>query len=262
MKVPNRTNKAKNVDLQSQPRPQLIGLIGRAIQVAKTAKRHKKSLSGTGFYADKMNDLRAEATNVLSQFHSKPGAADPELDAAIQLVFAGSTITKDRVRAAQELKFKVNTEWAVLPVDNAPLEECGVFPLATLTAARREYLVPVGRQANGCYAREWYDARAVMMRRLLESSIIEAFEAKKLDGKIKNPKTGDFFDLSALIDAALTENTWNLPRNVRKEIKNLRDLGHRSAHNRYYVARKSDIDRHSATYRETVEAFLHIASVK
>jgi hypothetical protein len=67
--------------------------------------------------------------------------------------------------------------------------------------------------------------------------------------------------LTGLVDAALNEQSWNLPRNVRKNLKGLRDLGHRSAHNRYYLAKKSDIDKLSGVYREAVEAFLHLANL-
>ncbi len=111
---------------------------------------------------------------------------------------------------------------------------------------------------NGCYSAGWYDACAVMMRRLLESSIIEAFEAKGLDSKIKDAN-GDFLQLTALIKAALAEPAWNLPRNVKKQIETLRDLGHTSAHNRYFLAKQVYIDEAKSVYRETVEAFLHIA---
>jgi hypothetical protein len=120
--------------------------------------------------------------------------------------------------------------------------------------------VAVGRQMNGSYSAGWYDACAVMMRRLLESAIIEAFEARKIDGKIKD-KNGDFFQLTALIKAALAETAWNLPRNVKKHIESLRDLGHTSAHNRYYLAKQSYIDELKGVYREAVEAFLHIGNL-
>ncbi|MBI3185576.1 MAG: hypothetical protein HYZ28_25845 [Myxococcales bacterium] len=130
-----------------------------------------------------------------------------------------------------------------------------------MTQTRRGYLISVGRQANGAYSAGWYDACAVMMRRLMESSIIEAFEALKLDAKIKEPSSGDFFQLTELIRCALAESTWNLPRTVRKELPNLRDLGHRSAHNRYYLATKSDIDKLASPFRETIEAFLHLAKL-
>jgi hypothetical protein len=113
---------------------------------------------------------------------------------------------------------------------------------------------------NGAYSAGWYDACAVMMRRLLESVIIEAFEARKIDHKIKDAN-GDFLQLTALIKAALAEKSWNLPRNVRKKIESLRDLGHTSAHNRYYLAKQPYLDELKSVYRESIEAFLHIANL-
>ena len=179
----------------------------------------------------------------------------------MEKVFSSDASPKERANAARQLQYALKTAWADARADQTHLEEVGVFPLVTLNQTKRGYLVAVGRQANGCYLSEWYDGCAVMMRRLLESSIIEAFEAKKLDSNIKDSKTGDFFQLTALIDAALREKTWNLPRNVRKGLPDLRDLGHRSAHNRYYLAKKPDIDKHAGVYREAVEAFLHLATL-
>jgi hypothetical protein len=147
-----------------------------------------------------------------------------------------------------------------VPTDQSQLEDGGVFPLATLTQTKRGYLIAVGKQVNGCYCAQWYDACAVMMRRLLESSIIEAFEANKIDSKIKD-SNGDFFQLTALVNAAIAESSWNLPRNVRRQLPHLRDLGHTSAHNRFYLAKQADIDKFAMAYRESVEAFLHLAKL-
>jgi hypothetical protein len=54
-----------------------------------------------------------------------------------------------------------------------------------------------------------------MMRRLLETSIIEAFEADHMDDKVKNAQ-GDFFQLSDLVGVALAKTSWNLSRNTKK----------------------------------------------
>jgi hypothetical protein len=167
---------------------------------------------------------------------------------------------KDRAQAARDLQFSLRTTWAKVTPDQSKLEDNGVFPLVTLNQTKRGYLVAVGRQMNGCYSAGWYDACAVMMRRLLEASIIEAFEARKIDSKIKDGK-GDFFQLTALIKVSLAENAWNLPRNVKKQIQTLRDLGHTSAHNRYFLAKQPYIDEVKGVYRETVEAFLHLAGL-
>jgi hypothetical protein len=109
-------------------------------------------------------------------------------------------------------------------------------------------------------AQGWYDAAAVMMRRLLETAIIEAFEAHHIDGKIKNAQ-GDFFQLSDLVGAALAETTWNLSRNTKKSLPNLRDVGHISAHSRRYTAQKGDIGKISQDARIAIEEFLHLAGL-
>jgi hypothetical protein len=245
----------------TSPQDRLIALIDEATAVAKTARKHHQSLSGANFYANKMADLRADATISFGQLSGKSVGDTTALAELLQRVFSIDAAAKDRAQAARDLEFALKTTWANAPVDQSSLEHRGVFPLVTLNQTQRGYLISVGRQANGCYTAGWYDGCAVMMRRLLESSLIEAFEARKIDAKIKDAATGDFFQLTAIINAAIAEPSWNLPRNVKKQLPNLRDLGHTSAHNRYYLAKKDDIDKFGMAYREAVEAFLHLADL-
>jgi hypothetical protein len=245
----------------TSPQNRLMALIDQAISVAKTARKHHHSLSGANFYANKMANLRADATIAFGRISGKSVGDTTALAELLQRVFSVGAAAKDRAQAARDLQFALKTIWANAPVDQSSLEHGGVFPVVTLNQTQRGYLISVGRQANGCYTAGWYDGCAVMMRRLLESSIIEAFEARKIDAKIKDATTGDFFQLTAIINAAIAEPSWNLPRNVRRQLPNLRDLGHTSAHNRYYLAKKDDIDKLGMAYREAVEAFLHLANL-
>jgi hypothetical protein len=252
-------NRAPKLAAPLSPQEALQSYVASALECAKTARKHHQSLGGVNFYANKIADLRADATIAFRLLSDKSLGDTSALAELLQRVFSADITPKDRVQAARDLRYALRTTWADAKTDQGHLEEGGVFPLVTLNKTGRGYLVAVGRQANGCYTSSWYDACAVMMRRLLESAIIEAFEANKLEAAIKDPKTGDFFQLTALITAALSQTGWNLPRNVRNGLGGLRDLGHRSAHNRYYLATKPDIDKHSGVYRETVEAFLHLA---
>lgn len=251
----------KRASTAKPPTPQLllVDLITKALSVAKTARKHGQSLNGTNFYATKLANLRAEATNTFAKLLTRSVGDTSALAELMERVFSTNANAKDRVQAARDLQFALKTTWAEVSAESAHLEDAGIFPLVTLNQTSRGYLVAVGRQINGSYASGWFDGCAVMMRRLLESVIIEAFEARGQDSKIKDSQ-GDFFQLTALINAALAES-WNLPRNVKKELPNLRDLGHRSAHNRYYLAKKPDIDALRGAYRETVEAFLHLAKL-
>lgn len=245
---------------RSSPQNLMMGYIGAALGCAKTASRHSQSLSGANFYANKMANLRADATIAFGRLSGGSVGDTSALAELMQKVFSVDASAKDRSQAARDLQFTLKTTWAEVKPGQGKLEDNGVFPLVTLNQTKRGYLVAVGRQMNGSYSAGWYDACAVMMRRLLESAIIEAFEARKIDGKIKDGN-GDFFQLTALIKAALAETSWNLPRNVKKQIESLRDLGHTSAHNRYYLAKQSYIDELKGVYRETLEAFLHIANL-
>jgi hypothetical protein len=113
---------------------------------------------------------------------------------------------------------------------------------------------------NGCYATGWYDGAAVMMRRLMEIVIIEAFEGKGLAATIKT-NNGDYFQLTELIVKALAEQSWTLSRNARQALPSLRDVGHRSAHGRYFTAKKEDIDQLQSGCRVVIEEFLHHADL-
>jgi hypothetical protein len=113
---------------------------------------------------------------------------------------------------------------------------------------------------NGCFTSGWYDASAVMMRRLIEIAIIEAFEAHTIANKIKDV-AGDYLQLSDLVRLTLAEPSWNLSRNAKKSLPQLRELGHKSAHGRYYSARKEDIESVRSDCRVVVEELLHIAKL-
>ena len=113
---------------------------------------------------------------------------------------------------------------------------------------------------NGCYASGWRDACAVMMRRLLEIVIIEAFEAKGIAAKIKGADDY-YFHLSKLIDLALAEPKFSLSRNTKMALPKLRDAGHLSAHGRYFLAAPEDIVKLQKECRLVLEEFLHHAGL-
>jgi len=98
------------------------------------------------------------------------------------------------------------------------------------------------------------------MRRLVETSIIEAYEARGLQAKIKNAN-GDYFQLTELVKHALAEPTFHPSRNTKTHLPQLRDVGHMSAHGRYFTAQKSDIEKVRLGCRVVVEEFLHIAKL-
>lgn len=136
----------------------------------------------------------------------------------------------------------------------------GIIPLA-LVRNTRSYIERVANQANGSYQNGWYDACAVMLRRFLETLIIEAFEAHSISHKIKNPN-GDFFYLTDLVDRTLSETTWNIGRNAKRAMPKLKDLGDKSAHNRRFNALRDDVERLQDDVRVVAEELIILANLK
>jgi hypothetical protein len=248
----------KNPPASESPIEKLGRLIQQAVALAKTARRNRVNLSGDNYYANKLAELRADATNIYRELAPVTAGDSSALAEMLEQVFAAKPSAKARAVAARDLLFSLRTTWR--SSTNVPREDDGLFPLSILNQAKRGYLVTIGRQMNGCFSQGWYDASAVMMRKLLEIAIIEAFEAKGVSLKIKNA-SGDYFQLTDLVNAAMKESTWTLSRNCRKSLPLLRDSGHNSAHGRYYHARREDVEALRPACRIVIEELLHHAGL-
>jgi hypothetical protein len=169
-------------------------------------------------------------------------------------VFAAATPQKDRLAAVRELSHSLRTKWKETKgAASAPGNE--LFPMVLISKTKRGYLLTIEKQMNGCFREGWYDACAMMMRRLVEIAIIEAFEHKGIANKIKDA-SGNYFQLTELIDRALAEATLKLSRNTKTELPKLKNLGHRSAHGRYFTALRTDIDKVEDGVRVVAEELL------
>jgi len=133
--------------------------------------------------------------------------------------------------------------------------------MMSLVRGTRGYIEKVSNQINGAYENGWYDACAVMLRRLIETLIIEAFEHHKIAHKIQNT-TGDFFFLRDLIDKTLAETSWNLSRNTKQALPKLKDVGDKSAHSRRYVAQRGDIQPLVVDIRAVVQELIYLSGLK
>lgn len=131
----------------------------------------------------------------------------------------------------------------------------------SMVRGTRGYIERIVFQINGSYEQGWYDACAVMMRRLLETLIIECFEAYSFSTKIKN-QADDFLYLRDLIKAILAEPAWNLGRNTKRSLPKLKDLGDQSAHSRRFIAHREDIDKISNEFRSVCQELLFLAGLK
>lgn len=127
-----------------------------------------------------------------------------------------------------------------------------LFPIELLRNTRT-YIVIIGQQAILCYDYQLYDACLVMIRKLLETLIIELFERYKVPDRIKNDN-GNYFFCSELIDKLLLEDKlWTIGRNTRSALPKIKEKGDLSAHNRRFNAKKSDVDSIKDSLRVVIE---------
>lgn len=136
----------------------------------------------------------------------------------------------------------------------------GIVPVS-LVRGTRGYIEKVANQANGCYQNGWFDACAVMLRRLLETLIIESFEAHNIAQQIKNTQ-GEYYFLSDLIQRTLDERSWTIGRNAKRAMPRLKDLGDKSAHGRRFNAVRDDLEKVQGDIRVVAEELLYLAKLK
>lgn len=147
------------------------------------------------------------------------------------------------------------------PPDEGTLADTHQIIPPAVVRGTRGYIEKIANQVNGAYERGWYDCCAVMMRRLLETLIIEAFEGHGIQAKIVG-RDGEYVYLRDLITTALAEPSWTLTRNTKSSLPKLKDLGDKSAHSRRFIAYRQDIEPLAPGFRGVIQEFVYLANLK
>lgn len=248
---------------------ELQGHCTTVCDIAKVAKRNSKSLTGHNPYGERFHAAvvalsRAEATlGPVLDAAGLNGDESGRLSGLLDTLKSPKAEPRQRGEALKGVRMVCQA--TILPAVErlaaSPVPETEqVLPLDVVRPTRRKYMERVVLQANGTYEHGWYDACSVMIRRLVESVIIELYEAKGREGEIKGG-SGEFLMLSGLVDAILAEKSWNLGREVKKALPEIKSLGDRSAHARRYLATKQDVDKVIPGLRVVVEELLHLAGL-
>lgn len=171
----------------------------------------------------------------------------------------------DRAQAKRMLTLAKNVDSAIAtlrvpPSDTVAPPNQPILP-HSLFLNTRGYIQRVVHQINACYIHSCYDACAVMIRRLLEVLLIEAFLNHRLGNVIKDVN-GDYLYLSDLVNKALAEPAFNFGRATKKALKSLKTVGDQSAHSRRYNAKREYIDAEIVGLRAAAEELLYEAGLR
>jgi len=202
-----------------------------------------------------------EYMGLIIQFCVEVGAKrDENLEA---ILFKNCDEFIDNFRREKKLQDRKFIEGVSQSTSNKLESTQQLFPIEIFQGTRG-YIERVAKQANGCYVSGWYDACAVMIRRLIETLIIECFESHGIDSKIIKP-TGDFESLEILVAKFIGETSWNIGRTTRKSLDRLpkfKGICDLSAHNRRFIAKKEYIDDFLNDARLIVEEMISLAFKK
>jgi hypothetical protein len=146
------------------------------------------------------------------------------------------------------------------PSEIMPPQKEPVLP-HSLFIGTRGYLEKIAYQINATYLSTSYDACAVMIRRLIEILVIEAFEKYGIGSKIKDAN-GDYLFLRDLVQALLGEPSWNLGRVTKSALPKLKTIGDLSAHSRRYNAQRQYIDDIIQDLRVVSEELLYLSGLR
>jgi hypothetical protein len=235
-------------------------------EIARTAARNRKLLTGTGAYANRFHaevvKLARVETMILPVICSIDGFDSEPLSRHLAVMKSTTATVKDRDAARKQVRLIAETE--VLPnLGNltAPAQPKSEPILASAVLAKAPtYLQRTVLQANGCYEQRWFEASSVMIRKLVENLIIDVYEKHQKQAEIQ--KEGEYFMLGGLVTAILNQSDWQLQRETRRSLPEIKKLGDRAAHNRRYWATKQDIDNVLSGLRAAVDDLLHLAGHK
>src|SRR5437867_2501135 len=96
-------------DREQSPVDRLVAMSEEALDVAATARRNKRSLSGVNFYGDKMANLRTDATNAFREVDEESLGDASALAELMETVFSATAPAKERAQAARDLKHALRT---------------------------------------------------------------------------------------------------------------------------------------------------------
>ncbi|WP_411819541.1 hypothetical protein ABFZ85_12150 [Hyphococcus formosus] len=142
-----------------------------------------------------------------------------------------------------DARFSVDEEHSIPKISFSFLDE-GTFPES------RAYLVRMGEQINGTYEYEFYDGCAVLMRRLMESLLIEVFEHTG-QGQLIKDAAGEYKMLKGII-SAIGGSSIKFARGIDKTIANVKKVGDNAAHGRTHITKKNDINDLKIEYRKLI----------
>ncbi len=228
-----------------------------------TLSQSEQALAILWYHDEKKPDAVMSAGELAKIIHNM-GLGNPNStqlrDAIVRTGKVISTKSGLRLKVLARTQIRQSIESILGAAKPAVDQELGYLP-QDVWKNTRGYIEKVCIQLNGCYQFGFMDAVSVLLRRLVETLIIEAYEKLGRDADIKDG-SGNFFMLRDLIARACDSHPISLGRDAKESLKQIKELGDRSAHNRRYNANPSDLNKVQSGVRVVADELINIADLR
>jgi len=250
--------------MRSPATTQFLAAVDPFRKIIKVARKNRYSLSSHPQYAPKARTALATLRkNFLVMKRDYPEERYPRVAfqiASIEPLIVRLTETfpddpRSMLQLLDEVSFKAESDLAAeldaLDAQVGTQAPSVPFLPDDLIENRFGVMQKVLWEANQCYERGCYNACAAMIRRLVESLIVECYERHGNADRIK--KNGEYLEFGALIGKASNEPVLKLTRNTKRILPDLKFFGDIGAHNRMMLVKKADLDRVHQSIRSGIE---------
>jgi hypothetical protein len=118
------------------------------------------------------------------------------------------------------------------------------------------YIIRLVPQINGTYENEWYEGTAMVLRRLMETLIIELYTRRGWSRDVQDPDTNEFVQLKSMIDKLNGDARLRVQKRTIDGMSKVKEVGDTAAHDFRIRIRKSDLDRIQSAVRLTCERLI------
>ena len=133
----------------------------------------------------------------------------------------------------------------------------GLLP-ADIADSMPEYISRLVPQLNGSFDNGWYEGTAMILRRLVETLIIELYSRRGYQADIQEPETHEYIMLKALINKLNGDSRFGMQSRVITGLRSIKDLGDIATHDFRIRIRQTDLERIQSQSRVSIERLVFV----
>jgi hypothetical protein len=98
---------------------------------------------------------------------------------------------------------------------------------ATIFDGQKPYIIRLIPQINGCFGSGYFEACAMLCRRLIETMIIDLYDQKGWSHELKDSVSKDYFGLKTLVNKISSDPRFGFDSKIQKGLNSVKDTPRR-----------------------------------